>query len=157
MCTCPTLCNPIDGSPPGPAVPGVLQASDSDRSFAAEFEQESQASSCVEEWNSACLSSCSRVDRSLLELCVVPAGFSGRGRLWQFAQPRPLSLLQRGLAPRSKGKARAELRPARRQSRGGHSFLWCAGFSVQWLLLLQSTGSRHSGFSSYPLSPSLWT
>ena len=28
--------------------------------------------------------------------------------------PRPLSLLQRGLAPRSKGKARAELRPARR-------------------------------------------
>ena len=52
--------------------------SDSDRSFAAEFEQESQASSCVEEWNSACLSSCSRGDRSLLELCVVPAGFSGR-------------------------------------------------------------------------------
>ena len=28
----------------------------------------------VEEWNSACLSSCSRGDRSLLELCVVPAG-----------------------------------------------------------------------------------
>ena len=28
----------------------------------------SQASSCVEEWNSACLSSCSRGDRSLLEL-----------------------------------------------------------------------------------------
>ena len=52
--------------------------SDSDRSFAAEFEQESQASSCVEEWNSACLSSCSRGDRSLLELCVVPAGFCGR-------------------------------------------------------------------------------
>ena len=48
--------------------------SDSERSFAAEFEQESQASSCVEEWNSACLSSCSRGDRSLLELCVVPAG-----------------------------------------------------------------------------------
>ena len=23
---CPTLCNPIDGSPPGPAVPGILQA-----------------------------------------------------------------------------------------------------------------------------------
>ena len=48
--------------------------SDSDRSFAAQFEQESQASSCVEEWNSACLSSGSRGDRSLLELCVVPAG-----------------------------------------------------------------------------------
>ena len=28
---------------------------------------------------------------------------SACGRLWQFAHPRPLSLLQRGLAPRSKG------------------------------------------------------
>ena len=43
------------------------------------------------------------------------------GRLWQFEHPRPLSLLQRGLAPRSKGKARAELRPARSQSRLPHS------------------------------------
>ena len=25
--SCPTLCDPIDGSPPGPAVPGILQAS----------------------------------------------------------------------------------------------------------------------------------
>ena len=41
--------------------------------------------------------------------------------LWQFAHPRPLSLLQRGLAPGSKGKARAELRPARRQARLPHS------------------------------------
>ena len=24
--SCPTLCHPIDGSPPGPAVPGILQA-----------------------------------------------------------------------------------------------------------------------------------
>ena len=24
--SCPTLCNPIDGSPPGPPVPGILQA-----------------------------------------------------------------------------------------------------------------------------------
>ena len=23
---CPTLCNPIDGSPPGSTVPGILQA-----------------------------------------------------------------------------------------------------------------------------------
>ena len=30
---------------------------------------------------------------------------SACGRLWQFAHPWPLSLLQRGLAPRSKGKA----------------------------------------------------
>ena len=30
----------------------------------------------------------------------------------------------------------------------GYSSLWCAGFSLRWLLLLQSTGSRHVGFSS---------
>ena len=24
--SCPTLCNPIDGSPPGSTVPGILQA-----------------------------------------------------------------------------------------------------------------------------------
>ena len=28
---------------------------------------------------------------------------------------------------------------------GGYSLLWCAGFSLQWLLLLQSTASRCSG------------
>ena len=52
-------------------------------------------------------------------LCLTKS--SACGRLWQFAHPRPLSLLQRGLAPRSKGKARAELRPARRQSGLPHS------------------------------------
>ena len=31
---------------------------------------------------------------------------------------------------------------------GGYSSLWCAGFSLRWLLLLQSTGSRLVGFSS---------
>ena len=31
---------------------------------------------------------------------------------------------------------------------GGYSSLWCAGFSLQWLLLLQSTSSRHIVFSS---------
>ena len=30
----------------------------------------------------------------------------------------------------------------------GYSSLQCAGFSLRWLLLLQSTGSRHAGFSS---------
>ena len=49
-------------------------------------------------------------------LCLTKS--SACGRLWQFTQPRPLSLLQRGLAPRSKGKARAELRPARREGVG---------------------------------------
>ena len=31
---------------------------------------------------------------------------------------------------------------------GGYSLLWCTGFSLQWLLLLQSTGSRCVGLSS---------
>ena len=31
---------------------------------------------------------------------------------------------------------------------GGYSSLWCAGFSLRWLLLLRSTGSRHAVFSS---------
>ena len=30
----------------------------------------------------------------------------------------------------------------------GYSLLRCAGFSLQWLVLLQSTGSRRRGFSS---------
>ena len=29
-----------------------------------------------------------------------------------------------------------------------YSLFWCVGFSLWWLLLLQSTGSRHTGFSS---------
>ena len=29
-----------------------------------------------------------------------------------------------------------------------HKLLWCARFSLQGLLLLRSTGSRHAGFSS---------
>ena len=31
---------------------------------------------------------------------------------------------------------------------GGYSSLWCVDFSLQWLLLLRSTGSRRMGFSS---------
>ena len=31
---------------------------------------------------------------------------------------------------------------------GGYSLLRCAGFSLRWLLLLQSMGSRRAGFSS---------
>ena len=30
----------------------------------------------------------------------------------------------------------------------GYPSLWYVGFSLRWLLLLQSTGSRHVGFSS---------
>ena len=28
---------------------------------------------------------------------------------------------------------------------GGYSSLWCTGFSLRWLLLLRSTGSKHAG------------
>ena len=31
---------------------------------------------------------------------------------------------------------------------GGYSLLQCVGFSLRWLLLLQSMGSRRTGFSS---------
>ena len=31
---------------------------------------------------------------------------------------------------------------------GGYSSLWCAAFSLRWLLLLRSMGSRSIGFSS---------
>ena len=33
-------------------------------------------------------------------------------------------------------------------SRGYSSLRWCMGFLLRWLLLLQSTGSRHVVFSS---------
>ena len=35
---------------------------------------------------------------------------------------------------------------------GGCSLLQCSGFSLRWLLLLWSTGSRHMGFRSRGLS-----
>ena len=51
--------------------------SDFDSRVPADLGQESQASSCVEAWNSACLLSCSRGDRPHVELYLEPAGFSG--------------------------------------------------------------------------------
>ena len=39
----------------------------------------------------------------------------------------------------------------------GYSSLQCVGFSLRWLLLLQSTGSRNVGFSSCGMwAPQLW-
>ena len=46
---------------------GVLSISDSGRRLPAEYGQQSHASSSVEEWISACLSSCSRSDRPLVD------------------------------------------------------------------------------------------
>ena len=56
----------------------MLSISDSEHRVPTELGQESQASSCVEEWNSAGLSSCSLDNRPLVELCVEPAVLSGR-------------------------------------------------------------------------------
>ena len=49
--------------------------SDSDRRVPADWGQESQASSWVEAWNSACLSRCPRGERPLVELYLEPGGF----------------------------------------------------------------------------------
>ena len=38
---------------------------------------------------------------------------------------------------------------------GGYFSLWCAGFSLRWILLLGSTGSRRAGFSSCGLRASV--
>ena len=56
---------------------GLLSISDFDHRVSAELEQESQASSCVEEWNSACLSSCLQADRTLVEFYLEPVAFTG--------------------------------------------------------------------------------
>ena len=52
--------------------------SDSDRRIPADWGQESQASSWVEAWNSACLSRCPRGERPLVELYLEPGVFSER-------------------------------------------------------------------------------
>ena len=57
---------------------GFLSISDYDRRVSAELEHESQALSCVEEWNSTCLSSCSWGDRPLVKWYLEPEAFSRR-------------------------------------------------------------------------------
>ena len=52
--------------------------SDSDPRVPADLGNESQASSWVEAWNSACLSRCSRGDRPLVERYLEPEVFSRR-------------------------------------------------------------------------------
>ena len=49
--------------------------SDSDGRVPADWGQESQASSWVEAWNSACLSRCPRGERPLVELYLEPGVF----------------------------------------------------------------------------------
>ena len=57
-------------------ISGFLSISDINLGVSAELEQGSQASSCVEEWNSACLTSCSWGVRPLVELYLEAVAFS---------------------------------------------------------------------------------
>ena len=57
---------------------GFLSISDCVGRVLAELGQESQASSWVEAWNSACLSRCPRGERPLVELYLEPGVFSER-------------------------------------------------------------------------------
>ena len=61
---------------PQGSAPDFLEAGcDSDRRVPVEFAQECQVSCSAEEWNSAYISSCSRIT-PLFVMCVEPAGFS---------------------------------------------------------------------------------
>ena len=60
-----------------PGTSGFLSISDIALGVSVELEQGSQASSCVEAWNSAFLSSCSWGVRPLVELYLEPAASSG--------------------------------------------------------------------------------
>ena len=61
---------------PQGSAPDFLEAGcDSDRRVPVEFAQECQVSCSAEEWNSAYISSCSRMT-PLFVMCVEPAGFS---------------------------------------------------------------------------------
>ena len=68
--SCPTLCNPIDGSPPGPAFPGILQAR-------------------ILEWGPKLMSGDSN---SKLWLTGQPCSLGGCGRLWETQKYVVLSL-----------------------------------------------------------------
>ena len=61
-----------EGVPENLRVPLI---SDSDPRVPADLGKESQASSCVEAWNSVCLSRCPRGERPLVELSLEPGVF----------------------------------------------------------------------------------
>ena len=65
-------------SPVEAGTSGYLSISDSDCRVVSELEQESQASSWIEAWNSACLWRCSRGERPLVELYLEPGAYSGQ-------------------------------------------------------------------------------
>ena len=109
---CPTLCNPIDSSPTRLPCPWDSQGKNT--GVGCHFLLQCMKAKSEREVAQSCLTLSDPMDCS-------PPGSSIHGIFQARVLARPLSLLQRGLAPRSKGKAREELRPARRQSRLPHS------------------------------------
>ena len=96
------------------------------------MEHESQASYCVEEWNSACLWSSSPGDRPLVKFYLKPAPFSGQCNGDAFA-PGMFSLHsswegEHGIAPKS-----WQGNPASRCFEGGISSSFCSCFRKLWL------------------------
>ena len=75
-------------------ISGFFSTSDFDHRVSAVLEKESQASSCVEEWNSACLSSCSQGDRALVELYLESTALSGRCN-WSVSAPSCCDFIHR--------------------------------------------------------------
>ena len=68
--SCPTLCDPTDGSPPGSSVPGILQARTLER-VAISF-----SNACMHAKSfQSCLTLCDPIDRR-------PPGSSVHGILW---------------------------------------------------------------------------
>ena len=67
--SCPTLCDPIDGSPPGSSVPGILQARTLERAAISFSNPRMHAKSLQ-----SCLTLCSPIDSS-------PPGSSVHGTL----------------------------------------------------------------------------
>ena len=89
-----------------------LSIFDFDRSISAELEQESPASSCVEEWNSAWLSSCSWGDRPQAEPCGSTT--EGHCLLGDFTLPASKHSLTREITVKSKATRQPPDGPASR-------------------------------------------
>ena len=84
--SCPTLCNPIDGSPPGSSVPGILQAR------ILEWVAVSFSNACMHaKLLQSCLTLCNPMDSSPLGSSV-PRILQARTQEWVAISSSSLSL-----------------------------------------------------------------
>ena len=119
--SCLTLCNPLDGSPPGSPVPGILQA--------RTLEWVAISFSNAWKWKVKVKS------LSLVRLLATP---------WTAAHQAPPSM---GFSRQEYWSGvPLELSPV--AAKWCYSLLLSAGFSLCWLLLLEGTGSRDAGVGS---------